>query len=109
MDVERSLYTFAGFLSDEERSARRQELERLLNAVVVKHEGVRTTCLQETAFIQHTVAAAVQLPHACSFCACSCMTTAVRLRISPRVACEEAAGCNTCRRPAVSAMPRAAF
>lgn len=41
MDVERSLYTFAGFLDDQERSARRQELERLLNAVVVKHEGMR--------------------------------------------------------------------
>ncbi len=39
VDVERSLYSFAGFLSDEERAARRQELERLLNAVVVKHEG----------------------------------------------------------------------
>lgn len=39
VDVERSLYTFAGFLDDETRSARRQELERLLNAVVVKHEG----------------------------------------------------------------------
>lgn len=39
VDVERSLYSFAGFLSDSERSARREELERLLNAVVVKHEG----------------------------------------------------------------------
>jgi hypothetical protein len=39
VDVERSLYTFAGFLSDEERAERRQELERMLNAVVVKHRG----------------------------------------------------------------------
>jgi hypothetical protein len=48
VDVERSLYTFAGFLSEEERSARRQELERLLNAVVVKHEGARITGLPKT-------------------------------------------------------------
>lgn len=39
VDVERSLHTFAGFLGDQERAERRQELERLLNAVVVKHEG----------------------------------------------------------------------
>ncbi|KAF6262982.1 rab-GTPase-TBC domain-containing protein [Scenedesmus sp. NREL 46B-D3] len=39
VDVERSLHSFASFLSGEEREARRQELQRLLNAVVVKHEG----------------------------------------------------------------------
>uniref|UniRef100_A0A383V4E2 Rab-GAP TBC domain-containing protein n=1 Tax=Tetradesmus obliquus TaxID=3088 RepID=A0A383V4E2_TETOB len=39
VDVERSLHSFASFLSSEEREARREELARLLNAVVVKHEG----------------------------------------------------------------------
>lgn len=39
VDVERSLYSFAGFLNDDERSLRRQQLERLLNAVVVRHDG----------------------------------------------------------------------
>lgn len=39
MDVERSLHSFAAHLSSEERTTRRQELQRLLNAVVVKHEG----------------------------------------------------------------------
>jgi hypothetical protein len=39
VDVERSLHSFAGFLTDPERAARRRELTRLLNAVVIKHEG----------------------------------------------------------------------
>jgi len=39
VDVERSLHSFAGFLTDHERGARRRELTRLLNAVVTKHEG----------------------------------------------------------------------
>jgi hypothetical protein len=39
--VERSLHSFASFLSNEEREARREELQRLLNAVVVKHGGAQ--------------------------------------------------------------------
>eukprot|EP00878_Enallax_costatus_P023039 GHUV01024489.1.p1 GENE.GHUV01024489.1~~GHUV01024489.1.p1 ORF type:complete len:314 (+),score=101.63 GHUV01024489.1:978-1919(+) len=38
VDVDRSLYSFAAFLTDDERQAKRQELQRLLNAVVVRHE-----------------------------------------------------------------------
>jgi hypothetical protein len=41
VDVERSLHSFASFLTSEEREARREELQRLLNAVVVKHGGKR--------------------------------------------------------------------
>lgn len=45
VDVERSLHSFAAFLTDEERAARRAELQRLLNAVVVRHEGeLRGSC-----------------------------------------------------------------
>jgi hypothetical protein len=40
VDVERSLHSFASFLTSEEREARREELQRLLNAVVVKHGGM---------------------------------------------------------------------
>jgi hypothetical protein len=39
VDVQRSLHSFASFLDDGARAARRAELERMLNAVVVKHEG----------------------------------------------------------------------
>ncbi len=48
MDVDRSLHSFATFLSSEEREVRRQELQRMLNAVVVRNQGEQAQAMRNS-------------------------------------------------------------